>query len=312
MLSRIAESLFWIGRYVERADDTARILDAFVHRVLEDPWTDEDAECRTLLAILGVAPSSEAALDTAAVMRELAYDDTTPSAIAGAIAAARHNARGARETVSSEVWECLNVTWRTLQERRATAMRLGPSVYLEYVRERAAMLAGLAESTLSRDDGWHFLILGRSLERADMTARLLSVHLSTVDHPSTWTTVLSACGAYESFLHTHGGAVDRRLATRFLVLDRAFPRSILHSLSTAEQCLLELAREPVRAMVADRARRLVGQARTTLEYADAELVLQAPGTYLLDVQQACADASHAISERFFTYATPTAWAHEEV
>ena len=112
MLSRIAESLFWIGRYVERADDTARILDAFLARLLEDPWADEDAACRSLLAILGVdAAARTAGSTTGDVLELLAFDADNPSSIAGALAAARENARGARETISSEMWECLNVTW---------------------------------------------------------------------------------------------------------------------------------------------------------------------------------------------------------
>ena len=93
MLSRIAESLFWIGRYVERADDTARILDAYVHRILEDPWADEEASCRSLLRILGVA-EPEVVVGSATVLELLAFDPTTPSAIAGAWHAARENARG--------------------------------------------------------------------------------------------------------------------------------------------------------------------------------------------------------------------------
>ncbi len=112
MLSRIAESLFWIGRYVERADDTARILDAFLARLLEDPWVDEDAACRSLLAILGVRAAPQTAGSTTGdALDLLAFDTDNPSSIAGALAAARENARGARETISSEMWECLNVTW---------------------------------------------------------------------------------------------------------------------------------------------------------------------------------------------------------
>ncbi len=168
------------------------------------------------------------------------------------------------------MWECLNVTWRTMPERRRAAARLGPNTYLDYVRERTAMFSGLAESTLSHDDGWHFLVLGRSLERADMTARLLSVQLLTADQPVTWVTVLSACGGYEAFLHTHGGMVDRSRAVQFLALDRSFPRSVLHSLSTAEQCLAALNPQLARNQAADPARRVVGQARTTLEYVDVD------------------------------------------
>ena len=175
MLSRIAESLFWIGRYVERADDTARILDAFLHRILEDPWVDEDAACRSLLAVLGSAAPHESRVTTGDVLELMGFDPDNPSSIGGALSSARENARGARETISSEMWECLNVTWHSLPSRRIAAEHLGPAMFLGFVRERAAVLAGLAESTMSRDDGWRFLVLGRSLERVDMTARLLSI-----------------------------------------------------------------------------------------------------------------------------------------
>jgi uncharacterized alpha-E superfamily protein len=312
MLSRIAESLFWIGRYVERADDTARLLDAFLHRVLEDPWTDEDAECRSLMAILGVPAEDEIEQDATTILNSLAFDNKSTSAIAGAITAARENARGAREAVSTEMWECLNVTWRMLPERRRAAGRLGPNVYLDYVRERTAMFAGFAESTLSRNDGWNFLALGRSLERADMTTRLLSVQLLTGDQPVTWATVLSACGGYESYLRTYGGVVDRGRAVRFLALDRSFPRSVLHSLTTAEASLMALSREVPRGTVVDPARRVLGQARTSLEYADVDALVADLGSHLTQVQEACASVSEAVSQRFFTYATPLAWAQELV
>src|SRR3954470_13598489 len=141
MLSRIAESLFWIGRYVERADDTARLLDAFLRRALEDPWTDEDSACRTLLSILGVdAATLPGDLDSDVAMRLLAFDESNPTSIAGALAQARDNARGARETLSSELWECLNVTWQRIGPQRIEASRLGPYAFLQFVRERCAML----------------------------------------------------------------------------------------------------------------------------------------------------------------------------
>src|SRR2546421_12133200 len=106
MLSRIAESLFWIGRYVERADDTARILDAFLARLLEDPWSDEDAACRSLLAILGVSATDEKRLTAGDAVERLAFDRDEPAALAGAGVAAREDARGGRETISTAGWEC--------------------------------------------------------------------------------------------------------------------------------------------------------------------------------------------------------------
>jgi uncharacterized alpha-E superfamily protein len=314
MLSRIAESLFWIGRYVERADGTARILDAFLARILEDPWVDEDAACRTLLAILGSAPPHDARLTTGDVLELLGFDVDNPSSIAGALSSARENARGARETISSEMWECLNVTWHSLPARRIAAEHLGPALYLGFVRERAAVLAGLAESTMSRDDGWRFLVLGRNLERVDMTARLLSIQAIAADSGfvDQWRTVLRACGADESFLRTHGGEVVAQRVAEFLLLDRLFPRSALHALTEAEECLEALAPATERAGMADPARRPVGQARTRLEYADAATLLDDLPAHLLALQQACAAASAAVTARYFDQTMPVTWAHEGV
>jgi len=312
VLSRIAESIFWIGRYVERADDTARILDAWLARLLEDPWSDEDRGGRAILSILGAQPPSEARITASTVLDVLAFDSGNPSAIAGALSAARDNARGARETISSEMWESLNVTWHSLPARRLAADRLGPAVYLAFVRERAAVLAGLAESTMSRDDGWRFLVLGRSLERVDMTARMLGIQVEARrDHPA-WRTVLRACGADESFLRTHGGTVDAERVVEFLLHDRLFPRSALHALTTAEQCLLELDPAIQRAGVADAARRPIGQVRTRLEYTESAVLLADLPAHLERLKDACAAASAAVTDRYFPESAPVSWAHEEV
>ena len=105
MLSRIAEALFWIGRYVERADDTARILDVWIQRILEDPWVDESLACRSLLSVMGSADPPDPAT-TGDVLDRLAFQHDSSGSIAGALFAARENARGTRETISTELWEC--------------------------------------------------------------------------------------------------------------------------------------------------------------------------------------------------------------
>src|SRR6476469_5488487 len=102
MLSRIAESLYWIGRYVERAEDTARILDVHLHRMLQDPWTDEDMACRSLLSVMGVSLSSDI-VGVASVVERLGLDVADSGSVLGALAAARENARTCRETVSAEM-----------------------------------------------------------------------------------------------------------------------------------------------------------------------------------------------------------------
>jgi len=312
LLSRIAETLFWTGRYIERADDTARMADVYVHRTLEEPHDDEDATCQALLGVLGIPVPAGALLDIEATLYQLAYDQQTPTAIAGALLAARAGARSVREVISGEMWECLNVTALALARQRRSAERLGPHVYLRFVSERAALFFGLADATMSHDDAWRFLILGQSLERADMTARLLLARLTAAPTEAGWPMLLRACGAYESFIRTRSWAGDPAAVAEFLVLDRLFPRSVLHVLGTAEECLAALAPGPARAgsgdPARDPARRPIGRMRTRLEYADPQLLPGQLGELLSALQQACLEASEAITERYFSYAQPVAWA----
>ena len=307
MLSRIAESLFWIGRYVERADDTARILDVHLQLLLEDPWTDEDGACASLLGVMGVTVTPDEAVGRRRVLELLAYDPDNPSSIVGALGGARENARRARETVSSEMWEALNTTWNALDDVRRDAM--SAHSFFAWVRERAAVVAGIADATMSRDDGWHFLVLGRSLERADMTARLIATRALAGGGPS-WTHLLRSCGAYESFLRTYRGMVGEEYAAEFLLLDRLFPRSVFHALSTAELSLTELGPSADRAGVAEESRRVLGRVRTGLEFrGPAELLADLP-TEMERIQRACSAASDAVSGRYFPRGSAQVWVGE--
>lgn len=306
LLSRIAESIYWTGRYVERADDTARLIDVYIHRMLGEAGADSDAACRALFGILGVPVDPDAELDVDLVLFRLVFEAQSPSAIAGSMLGARAGARGIREVISSEMWECLNVTAHGLAGQKRAAERLGPHIYLRYIRERSALFFGLADSTMSHDDAWRFLVLGRSLERADMTARLLLARMSAPDDLG-WPVLLRACGAHESFIRTHGWAAEPSRVAEFLLLDRLFPRSVVHALATAEECLAAFNPGATRAGVDDPARRPVGRLRNRLEYADPkQLTAQLP-ELLSTLQETCVQASEAIAKRYFQYRAPVAW-----
>jgi uncharacterized alpha-E superfamily protein len=311
MLSRIAESLFWIGRYVERAESTSRILDVHVHRVLEDPWLDEESAGRELLAVMGV-PRVDTAADSHLVTALLGYDGANSSSIVGAITAARENARGARVVVSSEVWECLNATWNDLEHHEQLASRLGHHIFFRYVRERTAMLAGLVDATLARDDGWRFLVLGRALERVDMTARLLSSSISDDPHSQSWVSLLRSCGAHEAYLRTYRRAVDASRVAEFMLLDRLFPRSVYWSLALSEQILAELdsGRRGGRTTVVDAARRAVGLARTELEFRSVDELVEDMPELLRGLQSTCSEVSAAVTTRYFARDAVRAWSAE--
>jgi uncharacterized alpha-E superfamily protein len=305
MLSRIAEALFWIGRYVERADDTARILDVHYHLLLEDPWIEEEAACRALLEVMGVGEG--VAAPTGRTVNEiLAYDESSPSSITGAMKNARENARGVREAISSEMWECLNASWLALRERRVLS-GASPSLFFRFVKERAAFFAGLTDMTMSRDESYRFLTLGRALERIDMTCRLLSARWSDAAGSAGWVTTLRCCSAHEAYLRTYRRAVDVSLAAQFLLLDRNFPRSVYDTLDLAERRLAELAPTGSSAGPQNDARRLMGRARTDLEFRPVDELLDDLPAVLSEVQSAGWAVSAAVAARFFGSTSPLVW-----
>jgi len=308
MLSRIAESLFWAGRYTERAEQTARILDVQFHRLLEDPGTHEAAACASLLRAMGSPrAAADEGLNALEVCEVLAYDAANPSSIVGALTAARDNARGAREAISGDMWECLNATWYALDTQVRVARAMGPHEFFRFVKERVAVLKGLAGTTLSRDDGWRFLVLGESLERADMTARLLSALWADAGGSPAWITTLRCCSAHEAYLRTYRRAVDASLVAEFLLLDRLFPRSVVHALSTAEACLAELDPSSSRSGPGNDARRALGRARTELEFRRVDELLADLPAQLGRLQAACSEAASAVAGRYFRHTAPIEW-----
>ncbi|WP_066898283.1 alpha-E domain-containing protein [Mycolicibacterium houstonense] len=308
MLARNAESLYWIGRYVERADDTARILDVTVHQLLEDSSVDPDVASRTLLRVLGIEPPDKP-LDVWSLTDIVAFSrDSNGNSIVDSISAARENARGAREVTSTEIWECLNTTYNALAERERAAKRLGPHEFLSYVEGRAAMFAGLADSTLSRDDGYRFMVLGRAIERVDMTVRLLLSRVGDSGSSPAWVTLLRSAGAHDTYLRTYRGVLDAGRVVEFMLLDRLFPRSVFYSLRLAEHSLDELLNRPHNRLGATaEAQRLLGRARSELEFLQPGALLESLDARLAGLQKTCRDVGEALALQYFHSAPWVAW-----
>ncbi|SEC88356.1 Uncharacterized conserved protein, Alpha-E superfamily [Nocardioides exalbidus] len=303
MLSRIAESMFWIGRYVERAEDTARILDVQTTLLLEDSG-DEETTCRNLLSVMGVDPPDDSQVGLDLVLGLLAYDPLAPDSIAAVLAAARESARRARETLSVNMWEALNTTHRTVTSGQFR--RMGQGASFRWVRDRAALINGAADASMTRDEGWQFLVLGRMIERADMTSRLVATASLAGGVGSPWSNTLRACGGHEAFLRTYKGLETERGAAEFLLLDRLFPRSVVFALSRAEQCLDNLE-SGQRVGFQNDAHRLIGRTRAELEYRPlADVIADLPAE-MERLQVTCARATEAIAHRYFAGSEGTHW-----
>ncbi|NLT27372.1 MAG: alpha-E domain-containing protein [Microbacteriaceae bacterium] len=309
MLSRIAESLFWIGRYNERADMTARILDVHLQLLLEDPWVDEATACRSLLSVMGAADEQpDRELTRADVLRVMTVDRRRLGSIAHSVSAARENARRVREIVSTELWECLNTTYTrmpyTVRQERAHEL-------FAWVRERAALAGGIVDAVLAQDDAARFLQLGRMLERADMTARLLATRDLTDGSGASWTTILRSCGAYEAYLRAYRGMPSARGAAEFLLLDVRLPRSIAFALKGARDSLRALhpgldGRD--RDTHTGVALRLLGRTAAELDYRPIDETLDELGDRMGEVQRAIRSASEAVHRQYFPASGATMWA----
>lgn len=303
MLSRIAESLYWMGRYVERADDTARLLDVHVHRMLADA-ADENVGA-TLLAAMGLAGSAEVEqVDLWRATELLAYDPDNPSSVAGSLRLARANARGLRETLATEVWEAINRTHHDLDAQIRAARALGPYLFFRWVRERVALIGGLIDTVVLHDDGWRFLTVGRCLERVDMTARLLGA-VTDSDDPSRWSSVLVSCGANDAFLRTHGGDITRTRALAMLLQAEDLPRSVAYALDLAETSLGEIATSTGSP---DTAVRIIGRVRSELTYTGPDDLARTTEATLTRLQDACRRADELIRARYFRRADLIEWA----
>lgn len=308
MLSRIAESLFWIGRYVERSDGTARILDVHLQMLLEDPWVDEDSACRALLSVMGSDDHPGGALTRADVISTLAVDRHHSASIAFALVSARENARRAREIVSTELWECLNTTNSRIPRKLAVEKTHD---FFRWVRERAALAIGIVDSATSHDEAWQFFSLGRAIERADMTARLLATRSLTEASGPSWTTILRSCGAYEAYLRTYRGTPSMHNAAEFLLTDRLFPRSILFSIIRAEECLSAIDPQSSRVGINESAQRLLGQARATLEFQGISSLLDNLPQHMEEIQTVTSSVSDAVRVKFFPSHAVPVWTGEQ-
>jgi uncharacterized alpha-E superfamily protein len=241
------------------------------------------------------------------LLNTLSVDRSEPASIASSLTAARENARRVREIVSTELWECLNTT-RSRMPRKVAIERAHD--FFGWVRERTALAVGIVESSTSRDEAWTFFTLGRSLERVDMTARLLATSELTEASGPSWTTILRSCGAYEAYLRTYRGVPSATNAAEFLLLDRIFPRSVIFALTRAEKSLSELAPSTDRVGVSDNALRQLGQIRTNLEYRSAPDILANLTSEMTALQTGIGEVSESIRARYFPVNVLPTWIGE--
>lgn len=309
MLSRVADTLYWMSRYLERAEHTARLLDVQLNMMLESPVSAEERWARILESLWVAPPSSR---DAYSMTRWLTFDASNQNSIIACIASARENARHVREQISSEMWEQVNLM--ALQMRQATLDAIWdnqPHDFFRAIKEGCHLFQGITDSTMNHGEGWQFIQLGRYLERIDATARLLDVHFNaysdvpfhqTVDREvAEWIGLLKSCTAFEAYCKVYTADLRPGQIAEFLLLNGEFPHSIRFSVHCAHTALTELEKftESKRARQVNR---LAGRLRAMLDYGQIDEIMGGGmGSVLTEIDRLIDRIHDAVYQTYITY-----------
>lgn len=255
LLSRVADSIYWLGRYIERAENVARFIDVNMNLQLDLPL-EPAYQWKPIIETSGDTESFKARFGEATeqkVIQFLAFDAENPNSIFSCLRSARENARSVRETISSEMWEQVNSMYLQVQLQRTTPQHEALPETLRGIRLACHMFEGITDSTMSHNEAWNFLRLGRMMERADKTSRILDVkyfillpnaaNVGTPYDDLHWSAVLKSVSGFEFYRKLHG-RIEPRTIVDFLVMDREFPRAIHHCLRAAGESLRAITCSP--------------------------------------------------------------------
>jgi len=287
MLSRVAEAIYWMSRYLERAENIARFLDVNWHLTLDTPG-GRGEQWMPLVSAMGdhkLFAERGGGQGRQSVIRFLAFDQDYPNSIVNCLARARDNARTIREIIPTEMWEQINTFYHMAREaaRGCETVLHNPFQFCDEVKRRDLTISGIASDAMSHDEAWDFFRLGRLLERAHTTSRILDVKYfillpsptavgSNLDYVQ-WGALLKAISALEAYRRRHGRIQPDRIV-EFLLLDHDFPRSVLYCLIRAQQCLHAITGTPL-GYFANPAEKRVGLLCGDLAYSSLEEIFGA-------------------------------------
>ena len=315
MLARIAESLFWLSRYIERAEYTARILDVNFHTLLEQSRDRYRLRWEPLIVMAGEEERFRRIYDEAnapAVFEFVAFSQDNPSSIMQCIAKARENARTIRDCISREMWEDINGLYFTVNRfNPAEEMEAGPHRFCDAIRFGSHRFHGVTDATLPHDEGWEFLRVGWFIERAEMTARLVDVQYHALyDAPveiggsdnHQWMAVLKSVGAYEAYHKKYHSSIDPEKVAEMLIMHPLHPRSIRFSMTEVQSGSRAISGTGS-GSYANEAERLTGKVLERLRYDRIhEIFNLGLHSYLNDMLRMCGSIGEDIARSYFYYA----------
>jgi uncharacterized alpha-E superfamily protein len=309
MLSRVADNLYWMSRYLERAEHISRLLAVKLETMIEQSPHDADASWRrVLLALSSDAFVPSGPIDAFQATEALVFLDENPSSLISSLALARENARQVREQISTEMWNRLNFIHLKFAPMDAAAIWNEQSVHpFRDIIAELHMLDGITYSTMRHGEGWDFLQLGRYIERAQLVTRLLDIHFGPASYrcrePGAldWIILLRFCTGFEAYCKVYTASIRRERIAEFLLFDQEFP----HSVRFAVERLVEaLGRVGIGAPTTRRAlcERLSGKLKASMDFGHiGELIGGSIEGFLADISLQCERIHNAVYTAYIAY-----------
>lgn len=312
MLSRVADSLYWVSRYIERAEHTARAVNVHLNGLVEEGGLSPEvvqARWRRLYDGLQLALPAVDPNDDRALAHHLTLDVRNPASVVGCVAAARENARQVREQISTEMWYSLNRFYLTLRAVQLQQMWDEPHQFYSAVRDGAHLIQGVTAATMLRGPGWYFGELGTYIERMSAGAGLLRASAELLDSGTEpqgrpgravyfeWLNLLKSFMAFEAYCKVYSADLKAAQIVEMLVLNAEFPHGARFCAGQVQMALAALhTRKNARVV------RLAGRLRSTLDFDQREDIFATGlAVYMTQVQQQTAQIHEAIYETFINY-----------
>ena len=317
MLCRVAESLFWMSRYLERAENQARFIGVTLNIALGYRGSEDVLWSSLLHAGSDVENFEKHYSQTTRenVIQYLLFDRENLNSVSNCLAAARENARSIRENLTTPMWEAINRFYLRVRQAAVQAPQVlrQPHPFLERIKRSAHQVSGVAAATWSRGEAWQFSNIGCLLERADKTSRILDVkyfillpnpaHVGSPVDVVQWAALLESTSALQTYRRTHG-RIQPSSVVDFLILNSSFPRSLKFCIRESETCLRAITGTPAHSF-SNPAEHLLGQMSSQLNYARAsDIISNGLHQFVDDFQARLNAVGQAVSDTFFQVSSP--------
>jgi uncharacterized alpha-E superfamily protein len=318
MLSRVADNLYWMSRYLERAVHTARLMDVDHQLRLDQSPEAVSGRWTGLLEALQIEAPVNVPLDSETLTFLLTLDRTNPSSLLSCVAAAREDLRHVREQCSPEMWEQLNRLFLQVKSTASNEVALRDSyAFFRAVQEGAYLFQGVTDTTMSHGEAWQYIHLGRFIERTDAVARLIGTHFSRLPHPLDqaveneeyleWVALLKSCAAFQAYCKTHSAELRPLRVAEFLLLNPSFPHSVAFSVDRVHAALTAISELTERK--AEQPVRIAGRLRATLNFSQIdEIMASGASAYIDSIRWQCGQIHAAIQQVYFDYPVESALA----